>query len=201
MSVDARWRRTASPSVEPLTRTEAKLFCRVDHTADDDLIDALIKSARERIEEDLERALITQTWQLSLSGWPSTGVIRLPRAPLAAVTSVVYVDDDGNSNTFSSAGYSINTAAEPGELLLPPSGAWPSASLYPGLSITITYTAGYGAASSAVPASILAALRLLVKHLYDNRETVVIGRAEARLIPMSVNYLLDPYRIPGDHYP
>jgi uncharacterized phiE125 gp8 family phage protein len=57
------------PAIEPLTLAEAKSFLRVEHSADDDLIGALIKAARSEVESATRRALITQGWRIALDCW------------------------------------------------------------------------------------------------------------------------------------
>ena len=59
-----------APAAEPLTLAEAKLHLRVDDTADDALIGALITAARQHAEHDTRRALVTQTWKLALDASP-----------------------------------------------------------------------------------------------------------------------------------
>ena len=51
-----------APTTEPVTLAEARLHLRLDSdfTADDDLIEVLIQSAREAAEQELGVALITQ---------------------------------------------------------------------------------------------------------------------------------------------
>ena len=54
------------PAVEPLTLAEAKSYLRVDTVDEDDTIAALIAAARLLVEAYARRALITQSWRLSL---------------------------------------------------------------------------------------------------------------------------------------
>lgn len=72
-----------APAVEPLSLAETKDYLRVEHNDDDDLIGALIAASRIHVEAQTRRALITQTWRITLDAWPSEG--RLPiRPPLFA---------------------------------------------------------------------------------------------------------------------
>src|SRR6185295_19907165 len=61
------------PAVEPVTLAEAKLFLRVEHDDDDDLIAALVAGSRIHVEAQTRRALITQTWRLTRDAWPRSG--------------------------------------------------------------------------------------------------------------------------------
>lgn len=197
----ADWRRVTAPALEPVTLDEAKTHLRVEHTAEDALIAALIAVARERLEETTGRALITQGWQLRLPGWPADGLIRLPRPPALAVSSIAYQDVDGATQTLSASAYDVVTAAEPGCVVLTPTASWPGASLWPGLPITVAYTCGYGATLASVPAPLRQAMLLLIGHLYAHREAVIVGTISS-VLPMTVEYLLGPYRmLLGQEYP
>ncbi len=61
------WKLKTAPAVEPISTSEAKLHLKLDSdTTDDTLIAALITAAREIIENMTGRALINQTWEMSL---------------------------------------------------------------------------------------------------------------------------------------
>lgn len=181
-----------APASEPLTTAEAKSHLRVDSSDDDTLIDAFVKSARQYVEEDLGRALITQTWDYTIDAFPSDGsAIHLPRPPLQSVTSISYVDTAGATQTVSSGDYIVNTGKRKGEVTLAYGAAWP-ATRTQASAVTIRFVAGYGAAS-AVPESIRTALRLVVGDLYSNREASIVGTIHTD--NPAVNALLGPYRL------
>ena len=48
--------------MEPLTLADAKLFCRVDNTVEDSLIQALIVAAREAAESRCNRGMTLEDW-------------------------------------------------------------------------------------------------------------------------------------------
>lgn len=176
------------PAVEPLTTAEAKAHLRVDSTDEDTLIAAYVTAARSYYEQATWRALVTQTWALRLEQWPGERYV-LPKPPLQSVTSVTYVDSDGNSNTMSSSDYTVY-AHDPGFIWLGFGKSWPSATLRPGPSITLTFVAGYGLAAS-VPEIDKQAIRLLLGHFYENREEVIAvpGISLAQL-PMAVQSII-----------
>ena len=134
----------APPAVEPVTLAEAKLHCRVDVDADDALIESLITVARQHCETFTGRAFVTQTIQYDLQRWPRRRAIYLPRPPLQSITSVTWWDEEGN-DTVLTAGtdYLVDTAPEPGTVLLPYSRYWPTEPLYPVHPIRVEYVAGY----------------------------------------------------------
>jgi len=75
------------PSLEPVTLAEMKLWLKIDGSADDTVINALIVSARLSVEAVTKRILITQSWRVVLDEWRQGGLIRLPTGPLQSVTA------------------------------------------------------------------------------------------------------------------
>jgi uncharacterized phiE125 gp8 family phage protein len=76
-----------APAVEPLSLDEARDYLRVETNDDDALIGALIAGARIHVEAQTRRALITQSWRLSLDAWPEDGRIEVVPAPLRCLAS------------------------------------------------------------------------------------------------------------------
>lgn len=181
-----------APATEPLTTAEAKAHLRVDSSDEDTYIDALVKAARQHIEEDLGRALITQTWDYTLDAFPSDGsAIQIPRPPLVSVTSVSYVDTAGATQTVTASDYVVNTGKRKGEITLAYGAAWP-ATRQQANAVTIRFVAGYGAAS-AVPETIKTALRLTLGDFFDLRSGSIVGTIHAT--NPAVAALLGPYRL------
>jgi uncharacterized phiE125 gp8 family phage protein len=181
--------RTVAPAAEPVSVAEAKEHLRVDDTSNDTLIGVLIAAARESVEGMTGRALVTQTWRLTLDAFPCDTLIRLPRPNLLTVTSVAYVDENGDPQTWDSANYVVDTASLPGALRLAYDVDWPTTRTQPN-AVTITYTAGYGLAA-AVPSAIKAAVLLMVGDLFANREGQIVGTIVAA--NPTVAALLAPY--------
>lgn len=159
--------RITAPAVEPVTLAEAKLHLRVDSNDEDVHIAGLITAAREQAESNTRRALITQTWRLTLDAFP--GIIELPRPRLQAVTSVQYVDTGGVMQTLDASAYQVAGTSEPARILPAYGRNWP-ATRHQLEAVSITYTAGYGNAGADVPASIRQWMLLYIGALYENRE-------------------------------
>src|SRR5690606_20838877 len=154
--------RVAPPAEEPVMLEEAKLHLRVDTTDEDTLISSLIVSAREHVEAFQLRALVTQTWRLSLDEFPAGRVIRLPRPPLQSVTSITYIDPTGAQQTLDSSVYDVDADSEPGRVVLKADASWPEVADVPG-AVQVEYAAGYGDAA-AVPEVVRQAMLLLIGH-------------------------------------
>ncbi len=164
------------PVVEPVSLEEAKLHLRVDIADDDYLIDGLLRTAREYVEDVSGRALCTQTWELVADAWPGDTFV-LPKPPLQSVTSIKYTSDAGVEATFSSASYHVDTDSEPGRVVLRSTASWPTVTLADINGIRVRYVCGYGATAGDVPQRYRQAIALLVGHWYENRESIVASGA------------------------
>jgi len=182
-----------APTVEPLTAAEAKAHCRVTISDDDTLIGNLITAARLYAEAVCRRAFIAQTCELYLDTWPKASAIEIPLPPLSSVTSVKYIDADGQETTLASSAYIVDTVTEPGRVVLKEGQSWPGVTLRAVNGVIVRFVAG-GADAAAVPKHIKQALLLLIGHWYENRETIVVGSI-TKEIEFSVNALLGLERV------
>jgi uncharacterized phiE125 gp8 family phage protein len=69
------------PSSFPVTLDEVKKHCRVDHSDDDDLLQAYIEVAVTHLDGwsgILGRCMLNQTWKFSARCWPGCMLIPLP---------------------------------------------------------------------------------------------------------------------------
>lgn len=189
MSKTLEKRLITPPGTEPVSLIEAKLHCRVDVSADDALITALITAARMHVENDTSIALLSQVWEVMLEGWPR--VLRLPHVPVSEVSSVTYRTADGVTATLASTAYTVRTGLTPVCVVFDQS-ALPTVTLANIAPITVRYTAGYSSAAD-VPMPLRQAMLLLIGHWYRNREAVDVSSMTA--LPFAVNALLSQYRV------
>lgn len=184
------WKVTTAPTTEPVSLIEAKLHLRVVDNSSDTLITSLIKVAREWCEGFQNRAFIQQTITAKLDEFSDT--IELPMPPLISVTSIKYYDTAGNQQTLSTSYYNVDTTSEPGLVTLAYNQSWPTVrSVHH--TIEIIYKAGYGDAASAVPERVKQAIKLLVGHLYEHRETV--SELTLKEVPLAAKSLLSIDRV------
>lgn len=175
---------TTSPTFEPLTAAEAREFCRVDDDSQDSTLDMCIKAARERIENDTSRALVTQTLRVTMDAFPCAAdrtyasenlnieAIQVPRPPLVSVTSITYVDTDGATQTLSASRYTVDTYSEPGRIVPAYGYSWPSTRDIPN-AVTIVYVAGY--TTTNIPARAKLLCGMLTHYEFDQRNPVNVG--------------------------
>jgi len=178
-----------APVIEPVDLVQAKLHLRVDDSFDDELIDPMIITAREHVEDITRRALLTQTWDYSLDGWPCGNATTLPLGNLQSVTSVKWKDTAGTEATLTlNTDYLVETNGDQcGRLVLPYAKPWPTAALFPSNPITIRFLCGW-TTPALVPSKIRSAILLVVAKLYESRgedtvgQTVVEDKTVARLL-------------------
>lgn len=186
---------SVAPVTTPVSSTEAKLHCRVDHATEDTIFTRLIEVARRQCEQISGWAFVTRTYTAQLDAWPRGGCIKLPSPPLQSVTSIAYVDDVGGSHTIPTSDYIVDTHSTPGRIVLKDGATWPSETLQVGGAITITFVAGFGNAA-AVPDQYKQAMLLLIGHLYENRESIVVQQGVSLVqVPQAVDWLLSTDRV------
>lgn len=173
------------PAGYPVSLDEAKAQCRVEDDASDGLINSLIAAATEHVEIYTGRAIITQTWKLTLDAF--TDSIMLAKGTVASVTYVKYYDVDGVEQTVSADDYTVDISSDPQWIVVNSDASWPST--LDGINaVNITFVAGY----STIPPSFKHAILLLIGQWYDNRSDVT----ERQMIsmPNAVEALLRGYR-------
>lgn len=185
------------PGGFPVSVDEAKAQARIDVDDEDDLIGDLIAAAVGKLDGPnglLGRALITQTWDLVLPTFPSA--IALPLPPLQSVTSIIYLDANGDSQTLASTVYEVagigSNAA--GAIYLADGQSWPSTYSHPE-AVTVRFVAGYGDAED-VPEEIKTAIRMHVAHLYANRESTTWA-SSPNVLPHGYETLIADHRLWG----
>lgn len=181
-----------APIGEPLDIATVKAHCRIESTDDDAKLTHLIKVARQKLDGRdgmLGRALMTQSWALKLDcGFP--GQISIPLPPLREITSITYVDPDGVTQTLAAEEYQVVGVGGfgPGAVLPKFGGCWPQ-TRHQREAVTVTFAAGYGAATD-VPAPLIEAMLSMIAHWHLNREAVGGQMYE---VPMSARELAGQY--------
>ena len=203
-----------APAAEPVTLAELKEQAHIDGSAEDAYLSALITAARELVERVTGRLIITQTWRLTLDNWPGAdheewwdgvregpitlldgGWVELRKSPIAAITSVVTKDESDTETTWAATNYYL--AKQPngyGRLTRKTGSVWPIVVNRFAGAIVITFTAGYGAAASAVPMALRHAIKMCAAHWYEHREPAS-ACASATLMPLGLGTIIASYRV------
>lgn len=181
-----------APTLEPVTLDEAKKQVEVSGGDHDPHLTRLVKTARQTVEQMLNRQLITATWDLKLDRFPCGFYepIYVPKPPLVSAT-ITYYDAAGTLTTLPTSVYKVVTSREPGEIHLKFGQAWPVA-YQEAESVTVRFVAGYGATTLSVPEGIRQAILLLVDDYFENRT------GEGEMGP-AVHNLLAAYSV-GDEF-
>ena len=196
-----------APAVEPVTLSEMKIQCGFGPVEDtdelrsqvlaEDLRDA-IRTAREHVENVLARALITQTWTLTLDRFPTPGPlytghgrfdIVIPLPTFQALNAFTYLDTGGNLQDMTAVdgwGYQLVSGGDtqPARLRPPVYLFWPPTEYTAADSVSLTFTCGYGDTPQSVPTAIRRAIRLVAQHIFENRPGA---------FPEAIDMLLTPY--------
>lgn len=150
---------TSEPTSEPLTLADFKAALReTTHDFDPELKRILV-AARRKVENDTARKLCTQTVALRMDCFPEGRDIEVRLAPISAVSSITYVDEDEVEQTLASSLYRVDLNSTPPRIMLKENEDWPDTEPdYPN-AVTITMTAGYGGTAD-VPAEARLAVQL-----------------------------------------
>jgi len=177
-------------ATEPVTVEECKLWAHIDSDADDTNIAYMITTARQWAEEYSGRVFLNTTKTLKIDSFKDT--MELPGTPLYSVSSITYLDENGDEQTLSSSIYDVDTTTEPGLVTLAYDESWPTTQMSHN-AITITYTSGYGTSASNVPSKFKAAIMMLVANMDCHREATT--EAKIHEVPFGVRALLSIDRI------
>lgn len=188
--------RTVAPAESLLALADVKAHLHVDHDDDDGVIAGLVAAAEawlDGVDGILSRALVTQTWAATASGFPADRRFMLPLAPVQSVTEVACLDEEGVTRVLEAEQYRLIAWRDTAFIELAEGAIWPTSAPRSD-AVTITFVAGYGGAAD-VPASIRVAATMLIGQWYENREAMARSGYEA--LPIGVRALLAGYRRSG----
>lgn len=148
------------------------------------MINSLISAAREFIENYTLLKLLPQTVTEQFDEFINP--LELSCAPLRSVTSVTYLNTEGQSvptgDIYKSQEYSLLP-----RLVLKSNENWPTVTNEKS-AISVVYIVGFDDAA-AVPEILKSAMLLMISHWYENRQDTV------RRMPTMVEFMIRPYRI------
>lgn len=191
--------RTAGPAEEPLTvdaddpdETYSILkHLNISATDDNAQLTGFIKAARLWVEKYCRRTLGTSTWVQRLDYFPTK--IKLLYPPLLTVTTVKYIDTNGDQQTLDSSVYDVDIYGVQGTIIQGYNQVWPAIRSFRN-AVEVTFTAGYGANREDLPMDITNAIKMIVGHWYEHREDVVMA-GSPKHVPMGAKAMLSSYRV------
>jgi len=190
-----------------------------DVTQDPNLMGS-IRAATLACEQFTRRTFVNATWTLFLDRFPGkklpwwdgvregadteltdlTEPIMVPLPPLSSVTFVKAHHQDGTTTTVVATDYIVDTAREPGRIVLKIGKSWPTSALRAINGVEVEFVAGYGPVGSDVPADIREAIMISIAELHSSESGEIakkekvgeseIERFSAEQIPASARNLL-----------
>jgi len=162
-----------SPSNLPVSLSEVKDHLRLSSadTTHDNHLQLLIEAATERLEDDIDRQIISANYKQSQLVWNEEdnleGSIKLYKRAITDIVSVQYYDEDNVLQTLDASKYEYDAGRT--RIWLAAGEQWPTLSTdKTGNKVEIVFTAGYGTADTTVPRSMKAAILLCVgKWFFD----------------------------------
>ena len=180
-----------TPTTPLFTTAQAKDFLKVDTTADDTLIDNLIKAATESCQIYTNQYFLNTVVEQYSDKWSE--IYTLYKSPVSSITYIKYYATNGDLVTLDASNYILDDVSKPARIGLAVDATLPDLADRIN-AVHVRYTVGYGTASTDVPDGIKQAVLLTLGNWYENRQTVITGRTATEL-PLSSQYLLDQYKI------
>lgn len=188
--------RVADPAALAVEVWEVKEQARIDALDEDALVERLIKAATQAAENYTGLGLVTQTWQMALSGFPS-GQIVLPRRPLQGVVAIDYVDGDsiaqsvdatilGDASLYTISG--VGSQRTFGSIAPAAGTNWPT-----GSQVEVSWSVGFGDDSTGLPDLIRHAIIVMVATWFDQR----LDRPMVGQMPSETQIMLSHWRRPA----
>jgi uncharacterized phiE125 gp8 family phage protein len=168
--------------------SEAKAHLRVDLDHEDELIAGYLQAAQDHVERFTSQVLTPRAMEMTFGAFPVSCLvpsIKIPREPVTAITSIAYTDSSDGSAVDLVDGDWRWSESQP-RLVLPPfGGSWPTAAVEAG-AVRLRFEAGYD--EGLAPASLVAAVKLVLGHLYEHRGAL------GEDLPAGAKSLCQPYR-------
>lgn len=193
-----------------LSYSDIQTHLKLDGSADQTIVEAMISAATKLVENYIDRKLVTQHWSVYFDWFPSrpsandwwdgvrdgavstltssNAAIELPFGPCQSISYVRAYDETDGTTLVDASNYSVDNKGPIGRIALRSGGVWPSVTLRPVNGVHVRGVFGMGSAS-IIPHDIKHAVKMAVSEFYEHR-----GDAESKGLPLGVQILLEPYR-------
>jgi len=176
---------TGTPTLDSvITVADLKAHLRVDHSDEDTLITSLRGAAISWIEDYCNTRLGDVTAVGYIDHFYNA---RFPIGPVNSISSVTYKDAAGDTQTLATTKYWYDIKTKSARITFDN-----VPDLYDDTFHAVQINMNIGYAEADVPEPILHAIRLLVGHLYENRQQV--SRTNVYELPLGIHSLVSPYR-------
>lgn len=180
----------------PVSVSRAKDRLRIDVTANDADLLAIIKAATLAVEHETGRMLAPSAWEYRTDCWD----ISIPLAPVRTITSITYLDTDHAEQTINPVNYYWHETESGAEVHFIDTYSFPTLSNRDE-AITVSFESGYddtgsgtgGDPTLVLPPTLELAVLFLVGHWYERRE--MTGKEEPFRIPNTFEFLASQLRV------
>ncbi|MDO5647982.1 hypothetical protein [Paracoccus sp. (in: a-proteobacteria)] len=183
-----------TPAAEalPVARLRAHLrlgagFDTPEDQAETDALAAFLRAAMSMIEARTGKVLLTRRFRMQIDDWRDRLGQPLPLAPVHSVDAIEIDDGDGRITALPPASWRMLPDSQRPMIL-------PAGVIFPHVprrgSVTVTFTAGFGATWDAVPADLAQAVIMLAARYYEDR--AFDGQVGA--LPFGVSALIEKWR-------
>ncbi|MDY0961741.1 head-tail connector protein [Massilia sp. CFBP9026] len=150
------WKLITPPTGLAVSMVEAQISARADADENgvsplDGEIQRAIRTYTTEAEGETNRAIMEQTWRLTLDRF--SGKIELRRPPLLQVVHVKFYDPENVQRTLDPQDYQIDGESEPGYIVPADGKAWPATASRIN-AVEVQIRCGYGPDHTSVPDSI-----------------------------------------------
>jgi uncharacterized phiE125 gp8 family phage protein len=147
--------RILAPDELAVSMETARATARFDGNAMDAEIAQAIRTYTDEAEHYTGRAIIEQTWEVTLDRFPtgprgSDGAFVLPRPPLISVVHIKFYDGAGQLQMLDPQDYQVDIKSAPGYIVPAPGKSWPTSANRIN-AVEVQYKCGYGTDHSSVP--------------------------------------------------
>ena len=140
------------PVDTPVSPDAAKLHQRISISTDDELIKIQLAAAASWCEKYEGQSYMMKSFKGYLDHFPNE--IIMPYPPLVTVSSIQYVDSNGDTQTLASSVYTVDADSFPARIYLAYGQSWPVTQGIP-KAVTITFTTGYSTTFTAAASDIV----------------------------------------------
>jgi uncharacterized phiE125 gp8 family phage protein len=157
------------------------------------MLELLIKSARQNVEEYLRYSVMTSTWELYLDSFPKTGdCVYIQKSPVSAITTFKYYNTSGVLTTLTeNTDFVSDFVSKPCRLYEAYGKSWPTPRVIRNC-VVIRFVAGY-VTPAAAPEEIKQAILMMAASLYENPADEVTG-TQVNAINKNSEWILRPLR-------
>lgn len=171
----------AAAGEEPVDVGELTMRARISTSSEGSMLTDMLTEALDAAELHTSSRFITQTWTAYYNRFADL-VHGLPFAPVVSITSLTYVDSDGDTQTVATSVYELaEEYGGRGLVRLKYNQVWPTDARLHEDVVIVKAVYGYGG-KAAVPLPIKAAIILHAANAYDQRGEAVVPKAFYNLL-------------------